>query len=75
MSQPQTPQTEGPGAHHGHGLMMILCCIPLLVVAVVLVAIGAISASFLSAALGCLAMMAMTTVMMGGMDRRGGDRP
>jgi len=52
------------GAHAGHGWMMILCCIPMLVIAVALVATGVASASFLFAAIACFAMMAMMMVMM-----------
>ena len=56
------------GSHAGHGWMMILCCIPMLVIAGVLVATGAVSASFLFAALACFAMMVM---MMRGMSGGG----
>jgi hypothetical protein len=52
------------GSHAGHGWMMILCCIPMLVIAVALVATGVVSASFLFAAIACFAMMAMMMVMM-----------
>jgi bacteriorhodopsin len=48
----------------GHGFMMIACCIPMLVIAIVLVATGAVSPSFLLYAVGCTAMMAL---MMRGM--------
>jgi amino acid transporter len=48
----------------GHGWMMIACCIPLLVIAVVLVATGVVTAGFLFIALGCMAMMALMMVMM-----------
>jgi hypothetical protein len=43
--------------------MMIACCVPMLAIAVVLVATGAASPGFLVVALGCTAMMAL---MMGG---------
>jgi hypothetical protein len=39
--------------------MMIACCIPMLVIAIVLVAAGAVSVSWLFAALMCTAMMAL----------------
>jgi hypothetical protein len=55
--------------HGGHGWMMIACCIPMLVIAVVLVATGAVSPFFLVVAVGWTLMMAM---MMGGMGH-GGD--
>ena len=68
-------QTGGPahdsgghGGHRGHGWMMIACCIPMLVIAGVLVATGVVSAGFLVVALACTAMMAL---MMRGMS--GGD--
>jgi uncharacterized membrane protein len=61
------PDTSGhrPGGHGGHGWMMIACCIPMLVIAVVLVATGVASPGFLFLALMCTAMMAM---MMRGMN-------
>ena len=64
---------DRPGeAHHaghgGHGWMMIACCIPMLVLAVVLVATGVAGAGFLLAAVMCTVMMA---AMMAGMSRGG----
>ena len=57
-------------AKHGHhSWMMIACCIPMLVIAVVLVATGVVSAGFLVIAVGCTAMMAL---MMRGMGHGGG---
>ena len=52
------------GGHKGHGLMMIACCIPMLVIAIALVVAGVISASFLIYAVACTLMM---TLMMRGM--------
>lgn len=49
--------------------MMIACCIPMLAIAVILVATGAASPAFLVIAVGCTLMMAL---MMGGMSH-GGD--
>ena len=68
-----------PGGHsggRGHGWMMIACCIPMVAIAVILVATGVASPGFLFVALGCTAMMAL---MMGGMhgssdDHRGTDQ-
>jgi hypothetical protein len=54
----------------GRGWMMMACCIPMLAIAVILVAIGAASPSFLFGAVGCTLMMA---VMMRGMGHGGGD--
>ena len=56
--------------HGGHGWMMIACCIPMLVIAGVLVATGAASPGFLVVAVGCTLMMAL---MMRGMSHAGGD--
>ena len=60
----------GNGHRHGHGWMMIACCIPMLVIAVVLVATGLASPSFLAVAVGCTLMMAL---MMRGMGDNGGN--
>jgi Flp pilus assembly protein TadB len=67
------PAQEGhaAGGRGGHGWMMIACCIPVLVIAVVLAATGAASVGFLLVALMCTAMMAM---MMRGMNRGDRDR-
>ena len=53
----------------GHTLAMILCCIPMVAIALALVATGALPASFLLIAIACVAMMA---VMMRGMDHTQG---
>ena len=58
----------GPG---GHRWMMIACCIPMLVIAIVLVATGIVSITFLFIAIACTVMMAM---MMRGMGHGGGGR-
>ena len=47
MSQLQTPQSDQHarrGGHIGHGLLMLVCCIPIPVIAIVLVATGVASA-------------------------------
>lgn len=49
--------------------MMLICCIPMLVIAVALVAVGTVSPGFLFAALLCTAMMAL---MMRGMNHASG---
>lgn len=56
-------------ARSGHGWMMLVCCIPMLVIAVVLVAIDVVSASFILFAIACLVIMGF---MMRGMDHGGG---
>ena len=78
MTQPQPHETEPRTGHHGgHGWMMIACCIPMLVIAVALVATGVVDAGFLLFAVGCTAMMFL---MMRAMtprrpaDRGGDDR-
>ena len=75
MSQLETPQTEEHGhrrGHMGHGLMMIACCIPILMIAILLVATGVASASFLFAAIACIAMMGLMMAMMMRMMSGGG---
>jgi hypothetical protein len=51
--------SHGHGGHGGHGWMMVACCIPMLVIAVVLVATGTARPGFLIAAVGCTLMMAL----------------
>jgi hypothetical protein len=67
--QPARP-ASGITGHRGHGWMMIACCIPMLVIAVILVATGVASPSFLLVAVGCTLMMAL---MMRSMGHGGGD--
>lgn len=57
--------------HGGHGWMMIVCCIPMLVIAVALVVTGIASPGLILAAVACTAMMA---AMMWGMRGGGSDR-
>ena len=67
MSELDTQQSQHRtehGGHGGHGWMMIACCIPMLVIAVVLVATGVAGPGFIFAAVMCTLMMAM---MMRGM--------
>lgn len=66
------PVGPKPAGHAGHGLLMIACCIPMLILAAVLVAIGAVSPTFLLYAIGCTAMMAL---MMRGMRGDKGSAP
>ncbi len=61
--------SAGHGGHAGHSWMMIACCIPMIVIAVALVASGVASPGFLFAAFACTAMMAL---MMRGMDHGDG---
>jgi hypothetical protein len=68
---PPPPRPGGPHAagHGGHGWMMIACCIPMIVIAIILVATGVASPGFLFVAVMCTAMMAL---MMRGMDHGSG---
>ena len=45
--------------HTGHRWMMIACCIPMLAIAIALVATGVVGVGFIFVALICTAMMAM----------------
>lgn len=56
------------GGHGRHGWMMIVCCIPMLVIAAVLLAAGVLSVGFLIFAVLCTAMMVL---MMRGMSHGG----
>ena len=69
---------ESPGGHAGHGTghgkhgwMMIACCIPMLVIAIALVATGVVGVGFIFIALICTVMMAL---MMRGMSHGDGGR-
>ena len=74
MKQPdreRSSQVEEKSGHGGHGRwMMIACCIPMLAIAIALVATGVVGAGFIVIALACTVMMAL---MMGGMSREAGD--
>ena len=56
--------------HSGHGWMMIACCIPILVIAVTLVATGVVGAGLIFGAVMCTVMMAMMMAMMTGGSRK-----
>ena len=66
--QPAPAGDRKPKSAGGHGLMMIACCIPMLVIAIALVATGVVGASFIFVAVACTAMMAL---MMRGMNHGG----
>jgi hypothetical protein len=68
------PPVGGHSAHGGHSWMMIACCIPMLVIAIALVATGVVSVGFLFIALACTAMMALMMRGMGG-NGHGHDSP
>jgi hypothetical protein len=66
-------RSSGHGkAHSGHGWMMIVCCIPMLVIAIVFVATGVAGVGFVFAAIMCTAMMVMMMRMMSGGDGHDG---
>lgn len=69
-SLPAGHRAVGHG-HGWHGWMMVACCLPMIVIAVALVATGIASPGFLFGALVCTVMMA---VMMRGMDHGGSAR-
>lgn len=63
---------EETGRDPGHGhhrWMMIACCIPMLAIAIALVATGVVGAGFIIVAIACVLMMAL---MMGSMSHGGG---
>jgi hypothetical protein len=64
------PGHSGGHSHGGHGWMMIACCIPMLVIAGILVATGTASPGFLVAAVGCTLIMALMMRGMGHSDNR-----
>ena len=71
----RTADRGGHFGHAGHGWMMIVCCIPMLLIAVVLAATGFAGAGFIGAAVLCTTMMAMMMrAMSGGHRESGGSR-
>ena len=63
--KPPTPSQEHGGGPGSHSWMMIACCIPMLVIAVVLVGTGVAGAGAMVGAIMCIAMVWM--MMMRGM--------
>jgi cytosine/uracil/thiamine/allantoin permease len=70
VAPPEGDRHTNGGMRHGHSWMMVACCIPMLVIAIVLVATGIAGVGFIFIAVICTVMMAM---MMGAMDH-GGDK-
>ena len=64
------PARHGSMSHGSHGWMMIACCIPMLALAIALVAAGVVSPVFIFLAVMCTAMMWMMHKTMGGMDHK-----
>ena len=56
----------GDSGHTGHGWMMMICCVPMLLIAGVLVATGVAGSGLVLSALLCTAMMAAMMFMMPG---------
>lgn len=76
MTAPQDRRTGDPmrpvaRRHGAHGRMMVACRVPMLVIAIVLVATGVVGNGFLVLAVGCTLMMAL---LMAGMGRGSRDR-
>ncbi|HEY0951899.1 hypothetical protein [Nocardioides sp.] len=67
---PEGTHAHEHGAHGGHRLMMLACCVPMLVVAGVLVATGVVGSGALVSALLCAAMMAAMMFLMPGHGHR-----
>lgn len=74
MNHHGAPQTQPrDSGHSNHRWLMIACCIPMLAIAIGLVAAGVASPGFVFFAFACTAMMAL---MMGvGSRDDGGNRP
>ena len=69
------PKRGKTRSRHRHGWLMIACCIPMIGIAIALVATGVIGFGFLLVALGCTVMMALMMRGMSHGDRREDDRP
>ena len=54
-----TPGRDDQGKHGGHGLMMMLMCVPMLLIAGLLAVTGAAGTGAVVAAVLCMAMMFM----------------
>ena len=57
QNQNHEPSGGHDTGHGGHGWMMIVCCIPMLIIAIALAAAGVVSSGFIVYALVCTAMM------------------
>jgi len=66
---PDQSSDHRPHGQGGHRWMMIACCVPMLLIAVALVAAGVVGAGFILVAVACTVIMAL---MMGGMGHGGG---
>jgi drug/metabolite transporter (DMT)-like permease len=60
------PETQTPSQPaKSHGWLMMVCCVPMLVIATLLVVTGVASVGFIFVALLCTAMMFLMMRMMG----------
>lgn len=66
MTNLSRSSSGGHGGHGGHGWMMMACCIPMIVIAVALVASGTAGSGVIVGALLCTAMMAAMMLAMPG---------
>ena len=71
-TKPATVTSDATKPNGGHGWMMMICCVPMVIIAVALVAAGAVSPGFLLTAGLCVGMMFM---MMRMMNHGGGHTP
>ena len=72
MNHPDHDSANQKSGHGGHShWLMIACCIPMLVIAIALVATGVAGFGVVAAAIACTAMMAW---MMKGMSRGAGGK-
>ncbi len=55
--------------HGGRKLWMMICCVPVAVAVIVLVATGIVSGVFVLIALGCIVMMGAMMALMSGASR------
>lgn len=69
LRMPEREGHPGQGAHGGHGLLMIACCIPMLVIVGILVATGVVGSGVIVYALVCTAMMGAMMFAMSGSGR------
>jgi Flp pilus assembly protein TadB len=69
VSQPDEAPPSAAGQHRGHSRwLMIACCVPMVAIAIALVATGVVGAGLIVVAAVCVAMMAL---MMGAMSHGG----
>lgn len=65
IATPSAAKVNDTG-HGGHKLMMMICCVPMVIIAILLVATGVAGPGFIVTALLCTAMMAAMMFTMPG---------